>query len=212
MTGDMQLSFYNQESALLFSHGFFHIKEGGGMNRRGFTLVELLVVIAIIGILAAMVLSSLSSARSKARDTARKNDLAQIRTALEQHAADKGGSYPGATTADIWTKSDTTGAGVFVQNSPIKTLETSGYLSTVPLPQRALTEEYGYITNAANTPLFGANTTIAANTQYALEATLERPVDSAKPIWQVSSKGTAQEVKPYSNQAADDVAKIDFGT
>lgn len=58
----------------------------------GFTLIELLVVIAIIGILASVILASLNSARSKARDAVRKHDLSQIAIALELYH-DKNGSY-----------------------------------------------------------------------------------------------------------------------
>jgi prepilin-type N-terminal cleavage/methylation domain-containing protein len=45
---------------------------------RGFTLIELLVVISIITLLSSVVLSSLSSARSKAMDSAVKAALKQL--------------------------------------------------------------------------------------------------------------------------------------
>lgn len=49
----------------------------------GFTLVELLVVISIIGLLSSIVLTSVNSARSKARNVREKSDVKQIITALE---------------------------------------------------------------------------------------------------------------------------------
>jgi len=59
----------------------------------GFTLVELLVVISIIGILASLIVVNLAGARERARDTARKNDLRQVQTALRLYFNDFQG-YP----------------------------------------------------------------------------------------------------------------------
>ena len=72
---------------------------------RGFTLIELLVVIAIIGLLSAVVLASLNTARGKSADTAIKANMAGIRSQAELYYDSNSNSYgiQGSSTIAVAT-------------------------------------------------------------------------------------------------------------
>jgi type IV pilus assembly protein PilA len=91
-------------------------------QNKGFTLIELLVVIAIIGILASIVLTSLSSAQNKAKKTAA---LATARGVLPELilCQDDAGSIHAPTSASV-------GGGLICTATPAHTAAWPGFGNT----------------------------------------------------------------------------------
>ena len=75
---------------------------GSRRSEDGFTLVEMLVVIAIIGILAALLLPAIQSARESSRRTKCQNNLKQIGTACLNHLSQYE-HYPSSGWGFMWT-------------------------------------------------------------------------------------------------------------
>lgn len=67
-------------------------------SQSGFTLIELIVVVTIIGILAAVAVSNVRFAQQKAREAALKDDLFEMRKAIDNYYADKQ-KYPDSLNA-----------------------------------------------------------------------------------------------------------------
>ncbi len=63
-------------------------------RRRGFTLIELLVVIAVLGVLMAILLPSLRTAKRQARRTVCGTNLRQLGVAMQGYVGDNQDRYP----------------------------------------------------------------------------------------------------------------------
>jgi len=134
-------------------------------KNKGFTLIEIMMVVFIIGLLASIIVISVSMARGKGRDAKRKADIDSLRTAIEMYADSnqKYPSFPGvppvpadATGGDV-SKLIVDASGTY--NGPL-----APYLERVPHDPKwpaDTTQDYQYV--KASQPEYG----------YGLEVTME---------------------------------------
>src|SRR4051812_13563883 len=85
----------------------FGIRKASELDRAAaFTLIELLVVLAVIGMLAALLLPALSSAKKKASQAQCINNLKQIGAAMLMYVDDNNGVFPGLACACSYHRED----------------------------------------------------------------------------------------------------------
>lgn len=110
------------------------------MHRRGFSLVELLVVIAIIGILASVVMASMTATQARARDARRLEDINTLQKALALYLIDNG-TYPIALSTTTLSGSD----------SVMTALIASGNIAATPKDPTSPVQDYTYRSNTIGT-------------------------------------------------------------
>ncbi len=115
----------------------YRIDQAIHVTSRGFTLLELLVVIAIMGTLSSVVMSSVSSARTKAYDAKVKAQLSNIRTAAEMYynanlnygTSTRAGTYTNASGYSTLGNACTTGqlTGMFASPELLELSKSANY-------------------------------------------------------------------------------------
>lgn len=116
------------------------------MKKNAFTLLELLVVIAVIGVLVAIILPNLAGVRLRARDSALKNDLNQLKIALRMYYNDHQ-SYPDDDGSGNMLACGASGAAICPNSDGSFALGDVLYMKEMPASEKY---NYSYLAQGEN--------------------------------------------------------------
>jgi prepilin-type N-terminal cleavage/methylation domain-containing protein/prepilin-type processing-associated H-X9-DG protein len=120
-----------------------HVQPALKRSRCAFTLIELMVAIGIIGILAALILPTLSKSKLSARATGCINNLRQIGLALQLYADENDNRYPTMYDAPIGGEGIVTTNLLPTVDKVLVSYLTSSNLLRCPSDSRGLFEQTG---------------------------------------------------------------------
>jgi prepilin-type N-terminal cleavage/methylation domain-containing protein len=101
-------------------------REAGADSEYGFTLIELLIVIIVLGILAAIVIFSLTGVTGQSEAAACSSDAKTVETAVSAYYAENNDTPPLSIPA--LTVVDASGHGPYLRAAPTATVTNNGYL------------------------------------------------------------------------------------
>lgn len=148
------------------------------MFKKGFTLIELTVVISIISMLSGIVLTYLSEARAKARDSKRITDMKQLQTALAIYYHNHG-AYPNPVPGTDEYYDSNTGCAAYQADQLFEAglkpdlVTNDKVISQIP---KAIDSFgcYSYIPPNNFNGILSCGTKIVQNTDYILNFNLEK--------------------------------------
>ena len=114
-------------------------------NKRGFTLIELLVVIGIIGVLSAVVLTSLTSSRERATDKRAIQVMSAFRSEMFEAQANNGNFPAGSSLLD--GNYDYISNNIGTENGEFQVSSSTNVVS----PEFCISYRYRFIDNPPST-------------------------------------------------------------
>ena len=145
---------------------------------KGFTIIEVVLVLAIAGLIFLMVFIALPALQSGQRDTARKQDIGNLGTAVNNYSSANRGALPpnAAALGTINTTGDNTGYLTSLSKNVTSITLTASGLTGTTTSSRTVSDGVVNIVTSARCVSVGAGTaTIKAGTarQYVMMTRLE---------------------------------------
>jgi len=148
-------------------------------NSKGYTLVELLVAITVIAVLVGVLIFTLQSSRSAARDGRRKADLAYMQSGFEELYTDCRSYYSTSAINDRFPGGSQAGSPIIgISSLPSPCLASNTYLESLPSDPLYPPRQYRY----NSTSEFDAGLGVNVVREYYLCAALETALTPAMDV------------------------------